>query len=125
MKQKLISLELITDKKLGEPLDYFSATNLEPAKLLYRLNNCWLMSDVCRDLFKLLDNYEVRFGDCSNKLRLTLDFLAMSHKLSFVFVSDGSLQQRVKTEVIAIAGERRTTVVCESEGIEAPFTLEN
>lgn len=60
--------------------------------MLYRLNNCWLMSDVCKDLFKLLENYQERFGSCHNKLRLVLDVLSISYKLSFVFLSDGSLQ---------------------------------
>ena len=49
------------------------------------------MSDVCRDILKLLEVYETRFGECHNKLRLTLDLLSISYKLSFVFVSDGSL----------------------------------
>lgn len=49
------------------------------------------MSDVCKDIFKLLGNYEPRFGDCQNKLRLVLDLLSISYKLSFIFVSDGSL----------------------------------
>ena len=91
LRQKLISVDLITDKKISEPLDFFSTSNQDPAKLLYRLNNCYLMSDVCKHLFSLLENYEARFGDCHNKLRLLLDLLSMSYKLSFVFVSDGSL----------------------------------
>lgn len=49
------------------------------------------MSDVSRDIFKFLEGYEERFGDCNNKLRLVLDLLGISYKLSFVFVSDGSL----------------------------------
>lgn len=47
------------------------------------------MSDVTRDLLETLKNYENRFGECHNKLRLVLDLLGISYKLSFVFVSDG------------------------------------
>jgi len=67
----------------------------------------------------------VRFGDCHNKLRLLLDLLSMSYKLSFVFVSDGSLQDRLRTDVIAKAGERMTHGLCIRNGIKGPFTLEN
>ena len=73
----------------------------------------------------MLENYEVRFGDCHNKLRLLLDLLSVSYKLSFVFVSDGSLQDRLRTEVIAKAGERMTAAVCLASGIKGPFSLEN
>ena len=73
----------------------------------------------------MLENYEVRFGDCHNKLRLLLDLLSVSYKLSFVFVSDGSLQDRLRTEVIAKAGERMTAAVCLARGIKGPFSLEN
>ena len=66
------------------------------------------MSDVCKDILTLLDNYEQRFGDCHNKLRLLLDLLSASYKLSFVFVSDGSLQDRLRGEILAKAGEKMT-----------------
>ena len=90
LKQRLISVDLITDKKIIQSLDYFSKSNQEAQKLLYRINNSWLMSDVSRDLLLLINNYESRFGECHNKLRLILDLLSISHKLSFVFFSDGS-----------------------------------
>jgi hypothetical protein len=77
------------------------------------------MSDLCRDVFKLLEtDYAPRFGECVNKLRLLLDFLAISYKLSFVFVSDGSLQDRLRTSVIAQQGQRMTKKVCAENGIE-------
>ncbi len=55
LKQRLISVDLITEKKIQEPLDYFSQ---EASKLLYRLNNCYLMSEVCQSIFGLLDTYD-------------------------------------------------------------------
>lgn len=55
-------------------LNYFSTKNKEPARILNILNNCWLMSDMCKDLFKILENYDTNFGECYNKLRLMLDF---------------------------------------------------
>jgi len=125
LKQRLISVEMITEKKLSEPIDFFSSTSSDPAKLLYRLNNCHLLSDVSRDLFLLMENYEVRFGDCHNKLRLLLDLLSISYKLSFVFVSDGTLQDKLRNEVIAKAGERMTKQICERHSIHTPFTLNN
>ena len=73
----------------------------------------------------MLENYEDRFGDCHNKLRLLLDLLSVSYKLSFVFVSDGSLHDRLRTEVIAKAGERMTAALCQTRGIMGPFSLEN
>jgi hypothetical protein len=110
LKQRLISVELISDRKVVEPLDFFGQP--EAAKLLYRLNNCWLMSDVARDAFRLLDNYEQRFGECHNKLRLLLDLLSIAYKLSFVFVSDGTLQEKLKVEVLNKAGEKRADELC-------------
>jgi hypothetical protein len=83
------------------------------------------LSDVCKDLFSLLENYEDGFGDCHNKLRLLLDLLSVSYKLSFVFVLDGSLQDRLRTEVIAKSGERMTAALCQTRGIKGPFSLEN
>jgi hypothetical protein len=38
-------------------------------------------------------------------------------------VSDGSLQERLKTEVLAKAGERRTREICAQRGFEGPFSL--
>jgi hypothetical protein len=109
LKQKLISLEMITDKKLIEPLDYYSQTTAEPAKLLYRLTNSWLLSDPSRTLLTLLTSgYDTLFGDCLNKLRLVLDLLAIGYKTSFVFVSDGALEDRLKKEVVEKAGEKMT-----------------
>ena len=59
------------------------------------------MSDVCRDLFHVLEgDYAPRFGEFINKMRLLLDFLAIGYKLSFVFVSDGQMQERMRTTVI-------------------------
>jgi hypothetical protein len=69
------------------------------------------------------ESYEVRFGPCKNKLRLILDLLAVSYRLSNVFVSDGSLQERLKREVLAKAGERRTREICTQRGFEGPFLL--
>ena len=126
LKQRLISVEMITEKKLSDPIDYFSPTSSDPSKLLYRLNNCHLLSDVSRDLFLLLVDtpYELRFGDCHNKLRLLLDLLSISYKLSFVFVSDGTLQDKLRADVIAKAGERMTQKLCERNSISTPFTLD-
>lgn len=102
LRQRPISLELVKEKGLtgedGQSLDYFSLTTQEPSKLLYRLNNCWLLSDLCKDLFihTLNSSYESTFGTCHNKLRLILDLASLSHKLSFVFVSDGTLAETLK-----------------------------
>ena len=60
-----------------EHLNYFSTKDKEPAKLLSILNNTWLMSDICKDLFKILENYDTNFGECYNKLRLMLDFTSI------------------------------------------------
>jgi hypothetical protein len=72
-------------------------------------------------LFKLLESndypYEKRFGDCHNKLRLLLDCLSIAYKLSFVFVSDGSLQERLRESVIAKHGERMSKQLCQEQGI--------
>ncbi len=57
-------------------------------------------------------------GECVNKLRLLLDLLAISYKLSFVFVSDGSLQDRLRTSVITPQGLRMTKKLCVENGIE-------
>ena len=47
LKQRLISLEMISEKNLSEPLDYYSSSSQDPQKILFRLTNCWLMTDVC------------------------------------------------------------------------------
>jgi hypothetical protein len=74
LKQKQISVELVKEKDLHLPLDFFSPHPNEAGKLLLRVNNSWLMNDICSDLFKLFENYELNFGECYNKLRLMLDF---------------------------------------------------
>lgn len=74
LNSKIISVEYIKDKQIEEPLDYFSLKDKEPEKLLRILNNTWLTSDLSHSIFKLLENYEVNFGECYNKLRLMLDF---------------------------------------------------
>lgn len=51
LNHRTISVELINDKQIEMPLNYYSVTNKEPAKLLAILNNCWLMSDLCKDVF--------------------------------------------------------------------------
>lgn len=125
LKQKLISIELLSSKNLADlQLDYFSTSTQEPAKLIYRLNNCWLLSDICKDIFRLLSNYEVRFGPCHNKLRLILDLLSIAYKLSYIFVSDGSLSEKLRLEVLGPAGAARAQAICEKNGLEAPYTLE-
>ncbi len=100
MKQKLLSVELIKQKGLheqaGTSLDYYSHTSKEAAKLLYRVANSWLLSDICRDLFTLLEDFETVFGECHNKLRLILDFSSICFKTSFVFVSDSSFPERLR-----------------------------
>lgn len=125
LKQKLISIELLASKNLADlQLDYYSTTTQEPGKLIYRLNNCWLLSDMCKDIFQLLSNYETRFGPCHNKLRLILDLLSIAYKLSYIFVSDGSLSEKLRAEVLGPAGAARAKGICESRRLEAPFTLE-
>ena len=42
--------------------------------MLMKLNNTWLMADLCKDVFRILESYETNFGECYNKLRLVLDF---------------------------------------------------
>ncbi|CDW85886.1 UNKNOWN [Stylonychia lemnae] len=123
VSHRIISVELIKDKQIEEPLNYFSSSNKEPAKLLSIINNCWLMSDLCKDLFKILENYDNNFGECFNKLRLILDFASICFRQSFVFVSDGSFQQRLKTEVILKAGERKALKIMDEEEFQAPFSL--
>ena len=125
LKQKLISIELLASKNLADlQLDYFSTTTQEAAKLVYRLNNCWLLSDMCKDIFRLLSNYEVRFGPCHNKLRLILDLLSIAYKLSFIFVSDGSFSEKLKVEVLGPVGTARAHAICEASRLKAPYTLE-
>jgi len=76
LNTKLLSVEYIKDK-LELPLDYFSVVNKEPAKILNLLSNCWLLSDLSKDVFGKLQNYESAFGECFNKLRLMLDFASI------------------------------------------------
>ncbi len=90
-------------------MDYYSQTTAEPSKLLHRLTNSWLLSDPARTLLSLLSSdYDLLFGDCQNKLRLILDLLAIAYKTSFVFVSDGALDTRLRKDVVERAGEKMT-----------------
>jgi len=81
------------------------------------------MSDICKDLFTILENYETNFGQCYNKLRLMIDFSSISSRLSFVFISDGSFQQRLKSEVLVKAGERAALNIMKDQNFEPPFSL--
>eukprot|EP00347_Sterkiella_histriomuscorum_P023264 403335317 len=123
LNQRTISVELVKEKNIEEPLNFFSSKDKEPAKLLSVVNNCWLMSDICKDLFKILENYDTNFGECYNKLRLILDFTSLCFRQSFVFISDGSFQERLKQDILIKAGERRAKLTIESEGFELPFAL--
>ncbi len=75
-------------------------------------------------MFKLLGNYEERFGECHNKLRLVLDLLTVSYKLSFVFVSDGSLSEKLKADVLVPAGQARAVAISEKNGLAGPYILD-
>lgn len=79
---------------------------------------------MCKDLFKLISNYENKFGECYNKLRLLLDLAAISYKTSFVFVSDGPFQQKIRTEVLSMAGERAAQDIIARAPFNPPFSLE-
>ena len=127
LKQKLLSVELIRDRQIHDltSLDFFSQTNKEPMKLLYRVTNSWLLNDLCKDLFSLLEDYDLVFGDCHNKLRLMLDFTSICFKMSFVFVSDVSFPERLRRDVLVKAGDRAAQRIMEEESFEPPFSLQN
>ena len=127
LRQKLLSVELIRDRHIHElpSLDYFSQTTKEPMKLLFKATNSWLLNDLCRDLFSLLEDFDVVFGECYNKLRLMLDFTSICFKMSFIFVSDASFPERLRKEVLIKAGERAALKIMEVESFEPPFSLQD
>ena len=83
-----------------------------------------MLSDICKDVFSILENYDNLFGECHNKLRLILDFSSMCFKLTFLFVSDGSFQQKLKADVLVKAGERAAHQIMDDESYEPPFSLQ-
>ena len=64
------------------------------------------MSDMQKELFFLLSEYEKNFGKCYNKLRLILDLSGIGYKVSSFFASDGSFDQKIKSEILAKAGQK-------------------
>jgi len=93
LRQRQISVEYVMEKKLEE-LDFLHSE--ESAKLLFRINNGWALKKTFGEAEWLLENYKCNFGDCFNKLRLVCDFAVIAHKLSCLFVSDGTLTGRFK-----------------------------
>jgi hypothetical protein len=79
--------------------------------MLFRLNNSWILSDIQKDLFKLFENYQDNFGQCTNKLRLMLDLASVSFKLTNVFTSDGPFQAKLKSDILVRNGERSTNLL--------------
>ena len=119
LRQSPLSVELVAALELGDDFLEHRASR----KLLAQVSNAWLLSDICREVFSVLEGYEVNFGPCHGKLRLMLDLGAVCHRLSFVFVSDGSFQQRLKSDVLAKAGERACLAVMNANHFEPPFAL--
>jgi hypothetical protein len=44
--------------------------------------------------------------------------------MSFVFVSDGSFQEKIKSEVLSKAGERAANQIMEDQSYDPPFSLQ-
>jgi hypothetical protein len=122
---KLIDIDYIKSKNIQDPIDYFTPGNSDPQKILFRVNNSWVLADLCRDLFLIFENYEPLFGECLNKLKLMLDLGTTCFKLSFIFTSDGSFSERLKEDVLIKAGERKTLSLMEKDSIELPLSLAN
>ena len=50
--------------------------------------------------------------------------MSISYKLSFIFVSDGSLPEKLKVDVLAPAGAARAAAICEKNGLNGTYGLE-
>lgn len=42
---------MIKEKGILDPVDFYNQTNKGAAQMLLRLNNSWLLRDICAELF--------------------------------------------------------------------------
>ena len=114
---------MIKEQEIEEPLDFFCTKNLAPQKLLFRVCNAWLVQDMQKNAFEVMQSYGLVFGKCYNKLRLILDLTGICYKLSNFFQSDGTFDSKIKVEILAKAGQKEINEILAALKYWKPYTL--
>ena len=72
----------------------------ECKKLLFRINNSWLMVETFKSIFDALLDYNSKFGNSLNKMKLLLDVAGVSYKTSYIFESNGKLADLLCDQIL-------------------------
>jgi hypothetical protein len=68
--------------------------------------NSWVLSDSWIAVFDIIKDYRKNFGECINKLKIMINIARMAYRISFLFVSDGTFDRRIRYDILGYTSEK-------------------